>query len=60
MKILFVSEYFPPKIMGGGEINLHLLAKALVKNKNEVSVLTSDHPGLKRFEEIGEIEVRII
>ncbi len=57
MKILFVSEYFPPKIMGGGEINLHLLVKALAKNKNEVSVLTSHHPGLKIFEETDGIKV---
>ena len=50
MKILFVSEYYPPKIMGGGEINLELLATALVKKKVEVVVLTSDHPELEEIE----------
>src|SRR3989344_9694539 len=50
MKILFVSEYYPPKIMGGGEINLELVAKALAKKGIEVSVLTSHHSGLEKLE----------
>ncbi len=57
LKILFVSEYFPPKTMGGGEINLSLLAKALVRNKIDVCVLTSYHKGLKKFEYVGGIKV---
>jgi glycosyltransferase involved in cell wall biosynthesis len=57
MRILFISEYFTPKIMGGGEINLFLIAKALVKNGEDVSVLTSDHPGLKRVEIIDGIKI---
>jgi len=57
MKVLFVSEYFTPKIMGGGEINLFLIAKALVKNGEDVSVLTSYHSGLKKFETIEGIKV---
>ena len=36
--------------MGGGEINLELLATALTKKGVEVLVLTSRHPGLKRVE----------
>ncbi len=50
MKVLFVSEYYPPKIMGGGEINLELLAAALVQKGVEVLVLTSYHPGLEKCE----------
>jgi len=46
MKVLFVSEYYPPKIMGGGEINLELLATALTKKNIEVIVLTSAQQGL--------------
>lgn len=57
MKILFISEYFPPKIMGGGEINVNLLAKALVKNKVKVFLLTSYHPGLNRVETVDGIKV---
>ncbi len=57
MKVLFISEYFPPKIMGGGEINVNLLAKALVKNKVEVFLLTSYHPGLKKVEIVDGIKV---
>lgn len=53
MRILLVSEYFPPLIKGGGEINLALLAKALTAapEKNEVSILTSKHPKLKTYEQ---------
>ena len=57
MKILFISEYFYPKVMGGGEVNLHLLAKALVKKNNEVSILTSHHSGLKKNEIIDGIKI---
>jgi glycosyltransferase involved in cell wall biosynthesis len=57
MHILFVTEYFPPKIMGGGEINIFLLAKALVKRKIEVSVLTSHHAALKKKEIMEGISV---
>jgi hypothetical protein len=38
MKILFVSEYYAPKIMGGGEINLEIIAKALAKEGHDISV----------------------
>ena len=41
MKILFISEYFPPKGKGGGEISCFLLAKYLVKQGVEIHVLTS-------------------
>jgi len=51
MNILFVSEYYPPKVMGGGEINLELLATALAKKGVEVSVLTSHHFGLSETEQ---------
>lgn len=50
MKILFVSEYYPPRIMGGGEINVETAAKALAKRGNEIFVLTSHHEGLKKTE----------
>lgn len=50
MKILFVSEYYPPKIMGGGEINLEVLATALTERGIGVSVLTSYFPGLEETE----------
>ena len=60
MKVLFVSEYYPPKIMGGGEINLELLATALTKKGVEVLVLTSRHPGLKRVEKQERVTSLVI
>ncbi len=57
MKVLFVSEYYHPKIMGGGEINLKLLAAALVKEKIEVFVLTSYHPGLEKTEQKNGVTI---
>ncbi|MDP3734468.1 MAG: glycosyltransferase family 4 protein [Nanoarchaeota archaeon] len=57
MNLLFVSEYFPPKIMGGGEINLSLLAAALAKKTMTVSVITSYHPGLPRFEKVDRVHI---
>lgn len=47
MNLLLVSEYFPPKIMGGGEINLDLIAKALAQQPGiKVAVLTAKVNGL--------------
>jgi glycosyltransferase involved in cell wall biosynthesis len=57
LKILFVSEYFPPIIKGGGEINLHLLAKTIAKQGHDVSVLTSYHRSLPNFQVIENIKV---
>jgi len=57
MKILFVSEYFPPKIMGGGEINLDLITRELAKQGVEVTVLTSYHLGLKRKEIVNQVKI---
>ncbi len=57
MKLLFVTEYFPPKIMGGGEINLYLLAKKLAKKDIKVHVLTSYFKGLKKYEKKDDINI---
>ncbi|MFH1642895.1 MAG: glycosyltransferase family 4 protein [Nanoarchaeota archaeon] len=57
MKILFVSEYFPPKVMGGGEINLELLVQNLSKNGIKVYVLTSHFTGLKEYEKICGVHI---
>ncbi len=57
MKVLFVSEYFTPFIKGGGEINLFLLAKELVKQGVQVSVITSYFEGLQKYEEIEGIQI---
>ncbi len=57
MRILFISEYYPPKIMGGGEINLSILAESLAKKEHEVVVLTSIHEGLKPEEIINDVKI---
>ncbi len=48
LKVLLVSEYFPPVIFGGGEISAYNLAKSLVKKGFDVSVLTSHFDRLKQ------------
>ncbi len=60
MHILFISEYYPPQIMGGGEINLSTLVNALAaQNQNNpttnqepitISILTSSSPNLPKIE----------
>ena len=57
MKILFISEYYPPKIMGGGEINLELLATSLVKAGSKVSVLTSSFQGISNYERKEGVQI---
>lgn len=41
MKLLIVTEYYPPKVMGGGELSAALLAKNLAGAGIDVCVLTS-------------------
>ena len=48
MRILLVSEYFPPVVHGGGEVSAQLLAEALDKAGYEVHILTS-LPGASDF-----------
>ena len=50
MKILLVTEYFPPRIFGGGEISAYNLARELAKNSIEVHVLTSKYESLPSIE----------
>ncbi len=57
MNILFVSEYYPPKVMGGGEINCKLLVDALAKEKANVFVLTSIQEGLEKEQRDGEVVI---
>lgn len=57
MHPLFISEYYPPKVMGGGEINLSTLAKALVKSKHTVSILTAHFTGLPAYEEQEGVKI---
>lgn len=57
MKVLFISEYYPPKIMGGGEINLNQLAEALAKSKIDVFVLTSIIRGVAKNEIVNGVKI---
>lgn len=57
MKILFISEYYPPQTKGGAEINLSILAKALVKSKHTVSILTAGFSDLPAYEEQEEVKI---
>ena len=57
MKVLFISEYYPPLVMGGGEINLKQVAEALAKSKMDISVLTSGGNGLKIEETVRGVKI---
>ncbi len=56
MKVLLISEYFPPFSKGGGEISAYLLAKNLAK-KIDISILTSYFHGSKRYEVKDNIKI---
>ncbi len=57
MKILIVTEFFPPKIFAGGELSSFNLAKSLAEKGHNVSVLTSLFEGLKEYEEIDGFKI---
>lgn len=45
MRIGFVSEFFPPYVLGGGELSARELAKALAEAGEEVYVITPSYNG---------------
>ncbi|BAP63279.1 glycosyltransferase [Methanococcus maripaludis] len=47
MKFMFVTEYFPPYVMGGAEISLKILVDTLIKNGHKVIVLTPNYGSFK-------------
>ena len=57
MRVLLVTEYFPPKIYGGGELSTKNLAKKLSQSGLEVSVLTSHFEDLPILEEIDGYKI---
>ena len=57
LRIVFVSEFFPPHTMGGGEQSAFLLAKGLAKSGVRVDVLTSRVKGLAEQEIIDRVHV---
>ncbi|MBR1847942.1 MAG: glycosyltransferase [Lachnospiraceae bacterium] len=56
MKVLIVLNYYWPYISGVSEY-ARLLAEKLCKRGYEVTVLTSNHAKLKRYEEINGVKV---
>ena len=57
VKVLLVSEYYPPKVFGGGEISAEHLAKGLAERGVDVSVLTSKSRGLEKYEEKDGVKI---
>lgn len=43
MRILFLTNFYPPYSLGGMELSLHAIAKALERRGHSVFVLTSQH-----------------
>lgn len=43
MKVLLPTEYYPPFVMGGGEVSTKLLAEGLAREDVEVHVLTPNY-----------------
>jgi glycosyltransferase involved in cell wall biosynthesis len=57
MKVLIISEYFPPYGRGGGEISAELLANALSDKGISVHILTSFFSECKREETKGKLKI---
>jgi len=56
-RVLLVSEYYPPKVFGGGEISAEHLAEGLAKRGVDVSVLTSRFRGLPEYEDKDGVKI---
>ncbi len=56
-RLLLISEFFPPRIFGGGERSAFLLAKGLAARGFSVVVLTSRIEGLPERETVEGFEI---
>jgi len=56
MNICYVTEYFPPFVIGGAEVSTYHHAKALVEAGHRAAVITPNF-GAKAYEEMEGIEV---
>ena len=57
MKIGFISNLYPPSIIGGAEISVKRVADGLVKRGHEVIVITTTTNGNTFIEEVGGVKV---
>jgi glycosyltransferase involved in cell wall biosynthesis len=57
MKVLLVTEYFPPRVFGGGERSAELLAESLAANNIQTHVLTSSIEGEKEIAKIDGVTI---
>lgn len=56
-RLLLVSEYFPPRIFGGGEVSAYRLARGLTTRGFEVTVLTAAGEGLPAEETVEGFQI---
>ena len=57
MKICFISNLYPPFVIGGAEISVKRAAEGLVKKGHEVLVITTTTNGKASVEEVGGVKV---
>ena len=57
MKICFISNLYPPFVLGGGEISVKRTAEGLVKKGHDVLVITTSPNGKTSIEEVGGLKV---
>ncbi len=57
MKILFVSQLYPPLVYGGGEYIFSKWAEELVKKGHKVTVITQNLKGSPKNEKINGVNV---
>src|SRR3989344_2561514 len=57
MKVLLISEYYPPTVFGGGEISTQMLAHALAAKGINVSVLTAAKDNQQKREQDKKVTV---
>ncbi|MBU0757910.1 MAG: glycosyltransferase family 4 protein [Nanoarchaeota archaeon] len=57
LKILFVTEYYPPVIAGGGETSAEILAESIAGQGHTVHILTSHFKELKKAEYKNKVKI---
>lgn len=57
MKLLIITHEFPPNVTSGSGVHITELVEELVKNKHDVTVITTDEKEGKKYESTGNLEI---
>jgi glycosyltransferase involved in cell wall biosynthesis len=59
MRVLLTNDFYPPDVVGGGELLTHRLAKGLIEKGFSVKVLTTGNPDVKSYDGVKTVRIPV-